>query len=450
MEERILAKVEEKTNDITDLLKKLVRIPSLTGEEGAAQAFLAEHLKQMGMDVRMWEPDVEEIFRKFPESAQYPTHWRHDLILAYENRQATYEDLVRSGKTDVLNYRGRPNVVGTLKGSGNGRSLLLTGHVDNVTVEPLSDWRHDPFGAEIIDGRMFGRGTSDMKGGLIAAISAIECLREAGVTLRGDVLFASAVNEEHSGNGTLSMMCRGITADAAIVTEPTENRLFISTPGDLYWQVTLDGVPRSPGARWEGRHLTGVSAIEKLPAVIEALLGVEKTHNAMEPHPLYAGKNPFSCVIGEIAGGTYTTVTANHCTIRGCMYFSPGVGSVNDIMDRIKTHIREVTAEDPWFREHPAHVMFLHHRNHAVTDGNEPIIRTVHDAAKCVNPALPPAGGLLYCTDMEYLVNQGGIPTVVFGPGSIRYAHKADECIEVGDLITCAKSLALSIYRWCN
>ena len=449
MEDKILAKVEEKQKEIIELLRKLIRIPSLTGEEGEAQEFLANYLKDMGMEIKMWEPDIEEIFKKFPELAQYPSHWKHDLILPYK-RLASYDELIQSGKINVLNYKGRPNVVATLKGKGSGKSLLLTGHVDNVTVEPKSDWNHDPFGAEIVDGKIYGRGASDMKGGLIAAISAIQCLIEAGVSLKGDVIFASAVNEEHSGNGTLSMVCKGIKADAAIVTEPSENQVFIATPGDVYWQLTLQGVPRSPGARWEGKKRVGVSAIEKLPSVIKGLLDLEKDHNKKKPHPLYAGKNPFSCVIGEVAGGTYTTVTANQCVVRGCIYFSPGIGSVNEVMDRIIEYMNKAMQSDPWFKEHPVETIFLHHRNCSVTEKDQPIVKTVYESARVVSGKKTPVIGSPYCADMDLFVNQGKIPTVIFGPGNIAYAHKANECISMDDMLPCVKSLALSIYKWCK
>ena len=448
MEGKIVSKVEQKKADLVDFLARLVRIPSLTGEEGAAQEFLSSHAQSLGMEVKLSEPDLELIFRKYPESAQYPTHWRHDLILAYD-RLASYAELMRSGKCDVLNYKGRPNLVANLKVTGGGRSLLLAGHVDNVTVEPKSEWKYDPFGAQVEDGLMYGRGASDMKGGLSAALLAIQCLVEAGVKLRGDVLFVSAVNEEHSGNGTLSLVAEGLKADAAIMTEPSRNQVYIATPGDVYWEVVLTGVSRSPGTRWEGKTMAGVSAIEKLAPAIEALLQVERDHNCMEPHPLYGGGHSFSCVIGEIAGGTYPTVTANGCTIRGCMYFGPSLGSVNEIMDRIKDRVAEETAKDPWFKDHPARVRFLHHRNSVTTDPGEPIIREVFGAAKSINPGVGPIAGCPYCADMEYLGNQGKVPTVIFGPGWIGYAHKANECISISEYLDCLKILALAIYRWC-
>ena len=449
MQAKILAKIEENEKEIIELLRTVIKIPSLTGEEGEAQEFVARYLRDLGLQVDVWEPDIEEMFNLYPESAQYPTHWQHDLILPYD-RFPTYDELIESGKIEVLNYKNRPNVVGTLKGLGGGRSLLLNGHIDNVTVEPQDDWTHAPFGAEFFEGRIYGRGACDMKGGLVAGLAAIRCLIETGVSLKGDVVFSSVVNEEHSGGGALSMICRGITADAAIVMEPSENHIYIAHPGDVYWQLVVEGVPRSPGARWEGREMVGVSAIEKLPSVIQALLKLEEDYNKRAAHPLYAKLKPFSCVLGEIDGGTYATATASQCVLRGCVYFSPGLGSVGDIMEDIRSYIEKGTQKDPWFQAHPVKTVFLRHKNTAVIDQNAPIVKTVSGCVKSLMGNEPLVTGATYGADMELFANLGQIPTIIYGPGSIVSAHKPDEFIAVAEYLTAVKTLALSIYHWCK
>ena len=449
MQDKILAKVEENEKEIIELLRTVIKIPSLTGEEGEAQEYIAKYLRDLGMQVDVWEPDIEEMFDLYPESAQYPTHWQHDLILPYD-RFPTYDELIKTGKIEVLNYKKRPNVIGTLKGQGGGKSLLLNGHIDNVTVEPQDDWTHDPFGAEVLEGKIYGRGACDMKGGLVAALAAIQCLIETGVSLKGDVIFTSVVNEEHSGGGALSMICKGITADAAIVTEPSENHIYIAHPGDVYWQLLVEGIPRSPGARWKGQEMVGVSAIEKLPLIIQALLKLEEDYNNCTPHPLYAKLKPFSCVFGEINGGTYATATASQCVLRGCVYFSPGLGSVGDIMEGIRNYIEKGTQKDPWFQAHPVKTVFLRHKNTAIIDKNEPIVKTVNDCAKIVGGNDSLITGATYGADMELFVNLSQIPTIIYGPGSIVSAHKPDEFISIDDYLTGVKTLALSIYHWCK
>lgn len=431
-----------------DALADLVRIPSLTGEEGAGQAHLAAVLAGLGAEVDLTEPDIAAMFASFPEIAQYPTHWQHDLILPYADLPTT-DALAASGLGEVLNYRGRPNLVAVFKGSGGGRSLILNGHMDTVTIEPREAWTQDPHGAAIVDGRMYGRGTSDMKGGLMAAVMAMTYLREAGLQLAGDVIIQSVVNEEHAGNGTLDLVRRGIRADAAIVLEPTENQVFVSHPGGLYWQVEVPGVPRSPGARWRGEMQVGVSAIERLPGVIEALLEIERDYNRIRPNdPLEAGQAAFSLVMGKIAGGHYETVTAGELLLKGGAYFSPRVGTVQDVMRRFRDAVAGANRASA-LRCDPVSVAFLHH---------DDATRQAPDiaVARHLGATLARRGGDgvarrgPFCCDMRHLVNQGGMPAVIFGPGTIAQAHKPDEHIALDEYLAAIGHLIDFIATWCN
>ena len=425
-------------------LQELVRIPSLTGEEGSGQVYIAAQLRALGAEVAVEEPDLPEMFRRFPKVAQYPTHWQHDLILPYA-ALPTYEALRGSGLEPVLNYAGRPNVVGVVRGTGGGRSLILNTHIDTVTIEPASQWKRAPFGAEIVDGAMYGRGTSDMKGGLMAALMALTYLAEAGHHPRGDIIFQCVVNEEHAGNGTLDLVCRGYRADGAIVLEPTSNTIMVSHPGGLYWQVTIPGVPRSPGARWNKNRQEGVSAIEKVPAIIEALLVLERCYNGAAAN----GGAPFSLVMGKIAGGHYETVTAGEAIIKGGAYFAPSVGDVVDIMDGFRRAVAEANASDQFLRENPARLEFLHHDDSTLQTTDIPLARSMGDVL-----ARRGGDGTAYhgafCCDMRHLVNQGGIPAIIFGPGTIAQAHKPDEYILLSDYLESINHLIDFIWTWCN
>ena len=430
-------------------LAAFVRIPSLTGEEAAGQAHVAQLLRDMGAEVDCTEPDMDAMFAAFPDIAQYPTHWQHDLILPYE-ALPTSAALRDSGLEGVLNYRDRPNVVGVLRGTGGGRSLILNGHVDTVTIEPREAWTRDPFGAELEGGMMYGRGTSDMKGGLMAAILAMTYLREAGVALRGDVILQSVVNEEHAGNGTLDLVRRGITADAAVVLEPTENQVFVTHPGGLYWQVDVPGIPRSPGARWNGTEQQGVSAIERLPEVIGALLAIERGYNATPANdPRDADVAAFSLVMGKIAGGHYETVTAGDLTLKGGAYFSGRVGRVQDVMQRFRGAIGEANASSPHLRCDPVRVSFLHHDD-STTQPDSIAVAQGMAATLAARGAPAAVRHGPFCCDMRHLVNQGGIPAIVFGPGTIAQAHKPDEHIPVAEYLAAIGHLIQFIHAWCN
>jgi acetylornithine deacetylase len=448
-EKKIIAKVEERRGEIIGLLSKLIRIPSRTGEEGEAQAFVANQLRGMRLDVDVWEPDIEELFAKFPQVAQYPSHWQHDLILPYHHLP-TYEELARSKKTDVLNYKDRPNVVGRWKGLGEGRSLILNGHIDTVTIEPEEEWTHVPFGAQTEDGKMFGRGTSDMKGGIISAIEAVRTLIQCGVRLRGDVIFESVVNEEHAGNGTLACIGRGITADAVILTEPSKNMIRLGNYGGVYWGINLTGIVKPPAVRWVNCEQNSVSAIEKLPAIINALLDLEKAQNQIPVSPFYSSKNPFAMILGKVWGGSYETATAGKCFLKGCAYFGPDVGAVTEVMASIRKAVMKAAQEDPWLVGHPPEILFFHHDDASKPNIEEAIVKVVSEAGqRALGARVEVVPGTAAC-DMRHLVNQGKMPALTFGPGRPDQSHTVDEFIELDDLISNVKVLALSIYSWCR
>lgn len=447
--ERAQQRAQDGSAASIELLARLVRVPSLTGEEGPAQGVVAEELRVLGAEVHEAEPDVAALFERFPRVAQYPTHWQHDLILPYDELP-TYEALRASGLESVLHYRGRPNVVGHFKGHGGGRSLILNAHVDTVTIEPRDRWRRDPWGAQIDAGRMYGRGTSDMKGGLAAALMAMRWLRDAGVVLAGDVIVQSVVNEEHAGNGTLDLVRRGWRADGAVVLEPTGNRICVSHTGGLYWQVTVPGTARSPGARWRDGEQDGVSAIEKLPAVIGALLDVEREAQRRAggngPEPDHSA---FALVMGRILGGHYETLTAQEVLVKGGAYFSPRVGSVWDVMRSFSAAMDDAARKDRYLAEFRPRMSFLHHDD--ATEQSETIAPAQTLAAvlrsRGADASVRPGP---FCCDLRHLVNQGGMPAVIFGPGSIAQAHTADEHIVLAEYLDCIGHLIPFIAQWCN
>ncbi len=449
LEVKIIDKVEEKREKIVELLATLVKIPSLTGEEGEAQSFVANQYKEMNLEVDVWEPDVEELFNKFPEVAQYPSHWKHDLILPYQNLPS-YKDLAKSKKIEVLNYKDRPNVIGIWRGSGGGRSLILNSHIDTVTVEPKEKWTYDPFGAEIVSGIMYGRGTSDDKGGIAAAMEAVRCLIDLGIRLRGDVFLESVVNEEHAGNGTLACIAREYFADAAISGEPSENKVRLGACGGVYWGVNLTGRVLHTKGRWKGNVQKGVSAIEKLPGVINHLLELESIQNEKPVSGFYAGEKPFSLNIGRVWGGSYDTASAGSCTLRGSIYFSPDGGAVKEVMDLVREYVGKAADEDPWLRKNPPEVLFFHHDDAYRMSPEEEIVKTILVSGEETLGQKPQIIAGMGANDCRHLVNQGKIPSAIFGPGTGDQAHTIDESIKIDNLISNVKALALSIYYWCR
>jgi len=447
VDDKIKVIVEAARDAIAKNLATLVRIPSCTGSEGKAQEYVAAQYRGLGLDLDIWEPDVRELFKKYPDVAQYPSHWEHDLILPYQDLP-TFEAWMASGKTDVLNYKGRPNVVGIWKGSGGGKSLILNSHIDTVTIEPASDWRYDPFGAESGDGIMYGRGTSDCKGGIIAAIEAVRCLQSLGIRLRGDVILESVVNEEHAGNGTLACIAKGYVADAVISGEPSDNQIRVGSCGGVYWGITLAGRVLHTKGRWEGDILRGVSAIEKLPVVINALLEMEAEQNTVTVSDVYRGMKPFSITMGRVWGGSYDTASAAACTLRGSVYFGPDVGSVGTVMSEIKKYVAASAGRDPWLREHPPEILFYHHDDAHWMDPGVEIVQVIQQAGEQVLGRKPPVVAGMSANDCRHQANQGKMAAAVFGPGTGNQAHTTNESIRIDDLIHNIEVLAAAICRW--
>ncbi|AUV84003.1 hypothetical protein C2R22_14640 [Salinigranum rubrum] len=179
-----------------DFLRTLVSTPSVTGEEAAVQEHVVEKFGSLGLAPDVWEPDPDAL-RDHPGYFETTSYTR-------------------------VGYEGRPNVAAVRAGAGEGRSLGFSGHVDVVPVDD-DEWTYDPWGGEVDDGRLYGRGSADMKGGIAAFVHAVEMLDELGVELAGDLILQTTIEEEDGGvGGVLSALERGYQPDAAVVSEPWE------------------------------------------------------------------------------------------------------------------------------------------------------------------------------------------------------------------------------------
>ena len=436
--------VEQNQDLLIEELRDFLRIPSLTGYEGEAQKFIISQYEQLGMTVDVFEPDVRELFEKYPNVAQYPTSWEPELDLVIPTEDiCTYEQWQDSGYADKLNYRERPNVVGICKGTGGGRSLILNGHVDTVTVGDPNAWKHDPFGAEMAGERIYARGSSDMKSGLLACAKALEALKAIGIQLRGDVICQSAVNEEHAGNGTLACVSKGYTADAAICTDGGMT-IHTETGGGVYWEILVQGNEVHTGGRWRGQQMLGVSAIEKAARIIDSLCAAEREANR--------GGTRLSLGIGTIRGGSYATTTAKTCTITGVVYFSAAMGvgeaGIKAVKDLLRKAVNEAAETDAWLTEHKPTLHFLHYDDAYVYPKDHGLLSVLCDAGKDMLGRQMSVGPMSAC-DARHLGNRGGIPCLVCGPGN-GPAHAANEFVNAQDYLDYIKLLALTVYRWCK
>ena len=195
-----------------------------------------------------------------------------------------------------LEFEGRPQLIARLRGTGGGRSLLFNGHIDVVSAEPRDQWTSAPFRAEVRDGRLYGRGACDMKGGIAAMVLATEVLAGLGVALAGDLIVATNTDEESSGAGGAAIVERGIRADAGIVTEATGFDTWVSCRGSEYGVISVPGRPGHAEVRQPAWQDGGaVNAIEKATVVIDAIrsLRAEWQDRSGFDHPRLSG--PRSC-----------------------------------------------------------------------------------------------------------------------------------------------------------
>ncbi len=449
IEQQLLQYVDEHRDNFIKFLGDLVKINSVTGYEKKAQEFVRDKIAGLGFETELKEADVKKMFELFPEVAQVPSIGEEglDMPLMTEDK-FTYEQLMASPFDRLKSYKGRPNLIGKLKGKGGGKSLILNGHIDTVPIGDGSKWHVDPFGAEIKDGKLYGRGAVDMKGGVAAMVSAVETLTALKVPLSGDLMLQTVVNEEHAGGGALGIVADGYTADAAIVTEPAGpggNVILDGNGGGVYWEVRIKGHETHAGSRWQNNKPFGISAIEKGALVVDSLISLEKGLNK--------DKTMMSLCIGTIKGGTYATATAAECVINGVAYFSPGLGTGKEGIMRVKKMLKDaaLNIDDEWLKANPPVIKFQHYDDAYMLPSDKQEIKTLtEDAIRDVlgkEPIITQLGG---GCDARHFGNQGGIPAIVYGPGDIKMAHSTDEYISLDDYIKGIKVLAVTIYRWCK
>ncbi|MEH7245202.1 peptidase [Neobacillus niacini] len=400
----------------TRFLQILVQENSIRGNESSAQAVIIEKCRQLGLNLDIWEIDRDEI----------------------KNHEAFC--------CDRDSFEGNPNVVAVLKGAGGGKSIILNGHIDVVPVGDEKNWTHDPFSGQIECGKLYGRGSTDMKGGTAALIMAIESLIATGTKLKGDVIFQSVIEEESGGAGTLAAVLRGYHADGAIIPEPTGMKIFPKQQGSMWFRVRVKGRAAHGGTRYEG-----VSAIEKAVVVIQKLQQLEKNRNIKITDPLFNNiPIPIPINIGKINGGEWPSSVPDLVVIEGRMGVSPEE-TITAAQAEMAAVLNELNVQDKWFQANPLEIEWFGGR---WLPGNlevdHPLMNTLSDSFEKIKGKPPVIEASPWGTDGGILSNIGNTPVVVFGPGITAAAHDADEHIILEDLFAASKIIALTILKWCE
>lgn len=321
---------------------------------------------------------------------------------------------------------GRPNVVATIRGDGSGHSLMFNGHTDTVLPYNMTI---EPFSAFIDDGKIFGRGSVDMKGALACFMMTLVAVKRSGFIPGGDLIFTGVIGEEGKSEGTEYIVNSNIRADAAIVGEPSDYEYAIGHRGLEWFDVTFYGK-----ASHSGKPELGVNAIE------QAMTFINKVKEVLYPklkekYNEYMGGSVMN--FGTISGGTEQSTVADKCILRIDRRFIPGEDE-DTAMTEYQEIIDLLKAEDKTFNAKieitPESILALYHPP-LITSFNEPIVTSVRQAVKNVIHTEPTITRGIGWSDAALLKTYANIPTVVLGPGDLSLAHTEAEFVKIIDLI---------------
>ncbi len=416
IKQRVVQEVEKAWPQQVAQLRALVREPSTLGNEAGVQRVVQGTFRDLRLQVTTFEPDIGTI-SQLPGYS--PVEW---------------------------SYRGRPNVVGVWPAAAQGgRSLVLNGHVDVVSPEPISHWSHDPWGAEVVGDRMYGRGACDMKAGVGMMAFALRAIQAAGVRLKGDVILQSVIEEECTGNGTLACLARGFRGDGCIITEPSWGHTLAAQVGVLWARVKVRGV----AAHVQGAN-RAVNAIEKMYVLIQGMRELEAELNSQK-HPAYADVPwPINFNPGVIRSGDWPSTVPSECELEFRMGFYPGM-TAEAAKAMVRQRLEATAAKDPWLSENPPETTFFgFHAEGLVIDPTEsPVIRTLEAVHEEMLGRSIPSHAITACTDVRYFALYYGIPATCFGAlgGS---THGIDEYVELPTVLEATKVISAFIIDWCG
>ena len=412
-ERRVLDALDE--DRLVATLAELVRVPSVTGspEESEAQQLLAGRFADAGLDVDLWSDDLEELAADpgFP-GTEVPRDQAWGLV-------------------------------GTTPGDGIP-ALVLSGHVDVVPVGDRWSWRHEPFGAAVEAGRLYGRGACDMKAGVAVNLTVAEALHRSGVGLRRRLALHSVVGEEDGGLGAFATLRRGHTGEAVVITEPTAGQLLVANAGALTFRLEVPGRATHGSTRLEGQ-----SAVESFLVLHAALRDLEAARNT-DPDPLFEGNPlPYAISVGTVQAGDWASSVPDLLVAEGRM----GVGlgeSTREAAAEFERAVAEAAAGDPWLARHPPRVTWPGGRfaSGRLPEGHH-LADEVASAVAVTGGPVPGVAAAPYGSDLR-LYAAAGIPTLQYGPGDVRLAHSTRESVALAEVVTVARALAvLAVRRLC-
>ncbi|MEX2462629.1 MAG: M20/M25/M40 family metallo-hydrolase [Paenibacillaceae bacterium] len=423
MYEDISRWVDEHRQYILDFNKSLVSIPSENrypvGDEKQVQKFIYRFLSGLNCEMDMFLPtDVTGLTE-------------HEAFLG--NRQ----------------YENRPNVVARKRGKGGGRSLIFTGHVDTVP-KGEDPWSVDPLSGTVKDGKQYGLGLFDMKGGMAAAMMALQLLEEMEISLQGDVIIETVVDEEYGGsNATLACLLKGYEADLAIVPEPSNLAICPANQGGSMFRITFRG---RPGRSFSGEEL--INPVFAAARFLDVFHQYENYHSRKRSESHWFADDPGlpAYVQGVKAGPTNFPLNdrvPSHCTIDVWIQCYPET-TEEELRSDFEDFCREKSAQDEILRGMPPVIekliRFLPGTGIPV---NHPSLEVLSKVAQIAHPGGLPIQGAPFACDSFMFNLYSQTPAVIWGPKGGN-AHAPDEYIDVEEFFLLVKLYALTMMEWCG
>lgn len=415
--------MRENQDLLVNLIQELVRIPSVSGKELEAQKTVYKRFKELDLTPKFVNPD-EKILR--------------------DNR-----DYFETTSFVKYGYNDRPNVTGLMKGSGNGKSICLSGHIDVVSPEPIDQWNHGPWSGDREGDFIYGRGSGDMKAGVAAMILTIQALKETQTHLKGDVFIETTIEEEDGGiGGSLYMRLTQPKPDAAIIPEPFGLTVGIASAGIMYFRVIVTGFPAHAATAHFGKN-----AILKIIPVIEALKSLNTKRQKAISYP-YVEVDPrmkgraTTLNIGVIRAGDWPSTVPALCELE-CRVGFPPSETQDVVINQIETTIMEAAKDDPWLKEHPPKIEWFgwkarpHEQN-----PEDPFVKLVETKINQFTGTKPLYKGGSAGLDARFFAYQG-IPVVTLGPIA-ENIHSTDERVGISSTLKTAELIIATMMEWCE
>jgi acetylornithine deacetylase len=436
---KVIEYIDRNMNKIIEFLCDFISKKSInqgtvgTGDELEAQVWLRDQFKNIGFDkIDFWFPDKKQ---------------------------------------------RRPNLVGLVKGKKNERSLIFQGHVDVVPVpeSELSLWKSDPWKGTVMDGRVYGRGSSDTKGGNTAMIWAAKALIDCGIDLQGDLLVESVVGEESAEGETIGAsdtVKRGHRASFAIVSEPTNCEIHTESPGVFLFELHIPGKSAHTASRnqviFPQRYgidvgpEVGVDAISRMKMFLDLFERLELQWNQRwRSKVLGGGGYPipkdkqgvglFTINPSLIEGGTYLGSVPGYCTLTANVWY-PSWMKIEEIIAELQERVHALAQTDDWLRDNPPQLrapVLQSWRPFRVSVEHEGV-KVLSSSYKEVTDEQAIHSGFRATCDATWL-NENQIPAVTFGPGGLELGvHGPNEYVPIDELIRCAKVYAITALNWCG